>query len=162
IVPSFSPSSLRLIGAFSALLGFVLLMAHPALADAAGDKRRAQMASVKRVVGLPPVFGAGTLSKAETPPRANEKAEEQVRQYVGYLKKMEGHLREWLPKRVTARTPFEVVSAEELGEALKTLKLTPEKLFQNGGRMRGSKFAAPDVAVMKQVAAQVHADAVLL
>ena len=83
-------------------------------------------------------------------------------QYVGYLKKIEAHVREWLPERVKVRTPFEVVPAEEVAEGLKDLKLTPEKVFQNNGRMRGSKFAAPDAAVVRQVAARLHADAVLL
>ena len=157
LLPLFRPFA-----AFLALFTFVFLVECPAQADAAGDKRRAQLAPVKRIVVLAPFFGTDMLMKAEAPPKPGEKPNPQMTQYVGYLKKIEVHVREWLPERVKVRTPFEVVSTEELGAALKDLKLTPEKLFQNNGRMRGSRFAAPDAAAVRQVASRLHADAVLL
>ena len=135
-------------------------------ADAVGDRRRAQLAPVKRLVVVPPFFGTETLSKADavaaSPTSEDKKANEKLTKYVGYLRKLEAHAKSELPARVAARTPFHVVPATELAEGLTALKLTPQQLFENGAKLRGTKFAAPNPEAIRRLAAQLHADAVLL
>jgi len=151
----------------SLLLCLMLLTAHGAQADTAGDKKRAQLANVKRILVIPPFFGTDTLSKdhpqdektvSDTPPNAAQNKAK----YLADLRKLQTHAAEALPQRVADRTPYTVVPAAEVTQAMKDLKLTPEKLFQNNGRMQGTHFALPDLDAVRQLAARVHADAVLL
>lgn len=150
-----------------ALLTLVSLSAHP---DPAGDKKRAQLAPVHRIAVVPIFFATDTLGelppKQETKPApkppVDEKRKAQLADYMEMLRKLEAHSREYLLQRVAARTPYEVISAQEMENALKELKLTPAQLFQNGGRQNGKHNDAPDLAAVRKLAQQLHADALLL
>lgn len=145
-------------------VGSSLVSAYCAQADATGDKRRAQLAKVQRVALLPSFWGTDTLSKLEDQ-KANPDKGRPDAKLVGYaeqLRTLEAHVHKWLPQRLQARTNFQIVPAEELEAALKELKLTPQALFQNGGRMKGKGFADPDSAAVRTLAQRLHADAVLL
>lgn len=161
------------------LLGVFLVSVQGACADTTGDKRRAQMATVKRIAVVPLFFGTDTLRKFRPPDKQEGKpdtgaspgnssakpangSDPRLQEYVQHLQKLEDHARARLPERVMARTPFQVVPAEEMNQAFKDLKLTPQKLFQNNGLMRGARFALPDSQAVHTLAARLHADAVLL
>ncbi len=146
------------------VVGACVFSALSALGDATGEKRRAQLAKVQRVLIVPPFFGTETLGKLEeqkTHPEKN-KPDAKLIAYAVQLRSLEDHSREWLPQRVKARTNFQIVSQEEFEAALKELKLTPQSLFQNAGRMKGKTFALPESAVVRTVAQRLHADAILL
>jgi hypothetical protein len=152
-------------------------------ADVAGDKKRALLAQVKRLVVVPPFFGTDTLDKAAEADRAEKsgnadtgeatmqsstqakrtaESNARLKQVADQLRKLEAQMQTLLPLRVTARTPYTVVPADELAQALKQLDLTPAKLFQNNGRIRGGRMAAPNPEPVRKLAAALHADAVLL
>lgn len=159
-----------------------VLAVPPTWGDAAGDKKRAQLATVKRLVVVPPFFGTETLDKVfgadrmkperktekkqeATPPSAPQKPaaiDPKLRQYADYLQKLEAYAAQQLPKRVATRTPFEVVPAEELAKALEELELTPAKLFLNNGRIAKGKFAAPNLEAVRKLTARLGAEALLL
>jgi hypothetical protein len=153
----------RLLAALS-VVGICVVPALSARRDAAGDRRRAQLAKVQRVVLVPPFSGTETLSKFEEQKAHPEKGKPEANlvEYAGQLRALEAHAREWLPQRLKARTNFQIVPQEELDAALKELKLTPQTLFQNGGRMKGKSFAEPESAAVRALAQRLHADAVLL
>ena len=132
--------------------------------DVTGERRRTQLGKVQRVVVVPPFFGTETLLKLEeqkAPPNKG-KSDARLIAYAGQLHSLENHAREWLLQRVTARTNFQIVPQDELEAALKELQLTPQTLFQNGGRLKGKNFAAPQNAAVRTLAQRLHADAVLL
>lgn len=136
----------------------------PARADATGEKRKAQLAKVQRVAVLPSLWGTETLRKFDDQKAHPESAQPDAKltEYAEHLRALETHAREWLPQRLKARTDFQLVPPEEVEAALKELKLTPEALFQNGGRMKGKSFAEPDAAAVRTLAQKLHADAILL
>lgn len=144
--------------------GACVLCSLSARADATGDRRRVQLAKVQRVVLVPPFLGTDTLSKLDDSKAHPEKGvpDAGLREYSGQLRALEAHAREWLPQRVTARTNFQIVPVDELTAALKELKLTPQTLFQNAGKMKGKSFAEPDSTAVRALARLLHADAVLL
>jgi hypothetical protein len=144
--------------------GSCLFCSLSAQGDTTGDRRRTQLAKVQRVVLIPPFLGTDTLSKLEDQKAAPQKGKPDaaLTQYTGQLRSLEAHAREWLPLRVTARTNFRIVPQDELMEALKDLKLTPQALFQNGGKMKGKSFAEPEGSAVRALAQRLHADAVLL
>ncbi len=171
------PSSILL----SRLPGVLLLASLLALsasgavhADNTPAKRRRLMSTVKRVVVIPPFFATDTLSRAdaarkpegqEKPPQnpsASTAADARLGEYATQLRKLTEHAATRLPERVKTRTPFTVVSTTETADALKALELTPEKLFQNGGRLRGDRYPLPDPEAVKRLAARLHADVILL
>jgi len=129
--------------------------------DTANDKRRAQLAAVHRLAVAPPFYGTGRLAKPdvkETPAPPNPKLAE----YLDRLRKLQDHTRMLLPERLAARTPYQIVPMEETESALKALELTPEKLYLNTAKMRGTKFSGPDPQAVRKLAARLKADAVLL
>lgn len=149
-----------------------------AFADKAGDKKRAQLANVRRLVVVPLFFGTETLGKVTDPDKALDRAVESALEkgkpkppakpdpnlalYKEHLLKLEDLSAARLPVRVATRTPFQVVAADDLTAALKDLGLTPQKLFKENGRIRGSRFALPDPEAVHKLAARLQADAVLL
>lgn len=146
-----------------ALHGLLFLLPAFVKADGTGDRRRAQLANVRRIIVMPPFFGTEILSKAEADAKAeNARPNEKLQKYAELLRKVESHAKTQLPERIRARTGFQVVPAEEVTEALKELKLTPEQMYQNGGRLRGTKFPPPDPQAIRRLATNLHADAVLL
>ncbi len=151
---------------FAVLLAISLGMSvsAPVRADAAGERRRAQLAKVQRVVVIPPFFGTETLNKIEEQKAHPEKSKPDAKltEYATQLRSLQDHEKEWLPKRIEARTNFHLVPEAELMAALKELKLTPQSLFQNGGKMKGTSFAPPDAVAVRTLAAHLKADAVLL
>lgn len=144
--------------------GSCLFFSLSARGDATGEKRRAQLAKVQRVIIVPPFFGTETLSKIDEQKAHPEKGQPDAKtvEYTGQLRSLETHAREWLPQRVQARTNFQIVPPDALQAAMKELNLTPQALFQNAGRMKGKSFAAPDTGVVRTLAQRLHADAVLL
>jgi hypothetical protein len=151
--------------AILSVFGFCLLLASAAQGDAAGEKRRAQLAKIQRVVIVPAFFGTDTLSKLDAQKDHLEKGAPDTKlvAYGAQLRTLESHVHEWLPQRLKARTNFQIVPPEEVQTALKELNLTPQTLFQNAGMMKGGKsFAAPDSAAVRTLAQRLHADAVLL
>jgi hypothetical protein len=82
--------------------------------------------------------------------------------YAGYLRKLQDDAQHYLPQRVAKRAGFEVIPEEEVRAALKTLQRTPEKMFQNDGRIKGSKFPLPLPDAVRDLAKALHADAVVL
>ena len=144
--------------------GFCLSSTLSARGDVTGERRRTQLAKVQRVVVVPPFFGTETLLKMEeqkSPPNKG-KSDARLIAYAVQLHSLEIHAREWLLQRVKARTNFQIVPQEALETALKDLKLTPQTLFQNGGKLKGKNFAAPQGAAVRILAERLHADAVLL
>ncbi len=145
-------------------VGLCQTAVQPGKADAAGDKRRAQLAKVQRVIVVPPFFGTETLAKLEEQKKqtVKSKADTKLAEYAEQLRALQAHAVEVLPKRLTARTDFQVVPTDELAAALKDLKLTTQSLFQNNGRMKGNSFALPDTSAVRLLASRLKADAVLL
>src|SRR5690348_12613962 len=74
-------------------------------ADAEGDKKRALMATVKRVIIIPPFFGTDTMSKAASLPKSasQDAVQSQVDQtarlaaYAEQLRKLTEHATDNLP-----------------------------------------------------------------
>jgi hypothetical protein len=133
------------------------------------------MAAIKRVAIVPPFFATDTLSHADEihkhnpkhdqhaqPASGNSDADARLTDYAAQLRKLMDHAAARLPARVAARTPFTVIPAAEVDAALKALEWTPEKLFQYGGRLRGTNYPPPDAEAVRKLAAQLHADALLL
>jgi hypothetical protein len=146
-------------------------------ADAAGDRKRAQLLNVKRLLVVPVFFGTDTLGelpaakagamtdkKREPKPKPELDAKQKaaLAEYLDALRKLESNAREKLRARVAARTTFEVIKVEEVDRALTDLKITPPEMFQSAGRLNNKKFELPDAEQVKRLASQVHADAVLL
>jgi hypothetical protein len=147
------------------LCGLLMLAVHTASGDAAGDKKRAQLANVKRVIVVAPFFGTDTLAKADAQAEGKDtrvKPSPSLPAYAEQLRKLESHERTRLFERLAARTPFQVVPEKELADALKDLKLAPARLFQNDGLIKGGRFAPPETANVRKLAERLHADAVLL
>ena len=150
--------------------------------DTREDQNRALLAHVHRVVVIPPFFGTDTLTKAAklsedskpktdvgsgnnapAPPSTPRKTEEtRLIQNAEYLRKLQGAVRADLPQRLAKRAGLEIVSVEEMNAALKDLQLTPEKMFENEGRMKGTKFPLPAPQAVRDIAKICHADAVVL
>ncbi len=160
-------------------MGGLVLSARVAHAtDEAGERKRAALAAVKRLVVVPPFFGTDTLAKAaaleksdaatkdaaDTGARSQSAspADERLKRYAEQLRKLEEKARTRLPERTAARTPYAIVPADELTKALKQLDLSPAALFQNNGRIRNGKMAAPNPEAVRKLAAALHADAILL
>ncbi len=168
-----------------ACLSLAALLCHlapDARCDTRDDQKRALLAHVHRVVVIPAFFGTDTLTKADkladnnkpkagqdtpsnapapTPP--NRKPEDaRLLQNAETLRKLQDDVRATLPQRLARRAGLEIVSAEELASALKDLQLTPEKMFENEGRMKGTKFPLPLPQAVRDVAKICHADAVVL
>ena len=83
-------------------------------------------------------------------------------QYVSNLRKLQEDARRVLPERLMRRAGFTVVPEEEVSATLKTLQLTPEKMFENSGRIKGSKFPMPRAEAVRSMSEALHADAVVL
>lgn len=151
-------------------LSVSLLAACSARGDISNEKKRALLAVVHRVVVAPPFYGTGRLAKpdpkAETdkpgPEAEPDKPNPKLAEYLDRLRKLQDRTRSLLPERLTARTPFLIVPMEETEAALKALDLTPEKLYLNAAKMRGTRFSGPDPQAVKKLAARLHADAVIL
>lgn len=141
-----------------------LFLSQSSWGDATGDRRRAQLVKVQRVVVVPPFFGTETFSKLEEQKAHSDKGKPDAKltEYTAQLRTLESHAQEWLVQRVKARTNFQVVPAEEFEAALKELKLTPQTLFHNGGKLKGKSFAVPESTAVRSLAQRLHADAVLL
>src|SRR5580658_1046652 len=134
----------------------IALPAH-SNADAAGDKKRAQLLSVKRLLVVPMFFGTDTLGELPPPktgtqpenrhdrkPVLDAKQQAEFLEYKEALRKLERNARETLPARAGARTPFEVIKSEEVDNSLKLLNLSSPDLYPGGGRLNGKKFELPD------------------
>jgi hypothetical protein len=169
-------SPLRVRFRAAALVGLITMLICAARqathADNSTEKKRALMATVKRLVVIPPYFATDTLTKADAVQKSDRSsgaqasagtaADARLTAYAAQLRKLTDHAAAILPVRAAARTPFTVVPMEEVTAALKALEWTPDKLFQNGGRMRGARYPTPDPEAVKKLAARLHADAVLL
>lgn len=157
----------------------VLLSAVPALppaaarAESVSARRREILAGVRRVLVIAPFYGTGALRKPEgedksegkdaKPARpADAKAREALAAYTEQLRKLEAHAAARLAARAALRLPYEIVGPEKIAPTLTSLSLTAPKLFQNDGRMRGSKFPAPDPALVRKLAEAADTQAVLL
>lgn len=158
-------------GTALAVCALMALRTGDALADKAGDKRRTLLASVRRLVIVSPFVGLEAATKPEKQNGKGEAAKAQMLTgkdgtealpYADALRQLEETAGTHLPVRVAARTPYRIVPSAEVEEALKSLKLTPQQLFQENGRMRGTRFALPDAAPVRRLAAQLRADAVIL
>lgn len=157
-----------------ALMALAALFPSRSAADAAGDKKRSQLARVQRVAIVPAFFATDTIDKFQNPDKAGAKAKPASppnkesktaitqAQYVGYLQKLEEHAHEWLPKRLEVRTPYHVIPEAETLAAMKELEFTPTKLFQNNGRIHGGRYPLPAAEPVHRLADRLHADIVLL
>ena len=157
-------------GLFCAALGAVALLrlAPASAAELSTGQKRAALANVTRVAIVPAYFGTSTLlgpepdAKPVSPPKLNAAQEKQQTKYRDYLTKLESAAHKRLPERFAVRTALQIVPDDEIQKALQTLTLTPDRLFQNHGRLRGTRFPAPDAELVRKLAAECHADAVLL
>lgn len=137
-------------------------------ADLDTAKRKAIFARVHRVVVAPPFYGTGRLAKPEgsTDQKhaddAAAKPNPKLAEYLDRLRKLQERTRTLVPERLAARTPFEIVPPDETDAALKALELTPEKLYLNNAKMRGTRFSGPDPQAVHKLADRLHADAVVL
>jgi hypothetical protein len=121
--------------------------------DLTSARKREILSGIHRIAIISPFFGVDASEKpADAPPR----------EYADELAKLLDHTGSALPKRIAARTPYEIVPAAEVSQALKELELAPARLFQGDGKMKGGRFAAPDPIAVKRLAARLHADAILL
>ena len=151
-------------------LSVSLLFAQPARGDITNEKKRALLAVVHRVAVAPPFYGTCRLAKPDskseadkpTPKAEPDKPNPKLAEYLDRLRKLQDRTRALLPERLTTRTPFQIVPMEETEAALKALELTPEKLYLNEAKMRGTRFSGPDPQAVKKLAARLHADAVIL
>jgi hypothetical protein len=155
---------------FGALLTLVVGSAR---ADATVDKKRAALAAVHRLAIVAPFFSVDRLHKADAstnhaPPPDKPDAPGQetdatrLTAYQNQLHQLAQHVGSYLPERLKARTPYEIVSGDEIERALKALDLTPEKLFADGARMRNGRFPQPELETARRLAERLHADALLL
>lgn len=136
------------------------------------EEKRGLLVSVSRIAVIAPYFGTNTLLGEEPPKEPKSKPrpsltlspeqERQRQEYTGYLRKIEAKVREHLPTRLQKRTTLEIVTQEKMEETLKMLDLTPQKLFQNGGRIKGTKFPTGESEALAKLTRQVQADAILL
>ena len=149
-------------GIAAAWLIALLACAFSSGAQTATEKRKAQFASVHRVVVAPAFIGTGRLAKSESPEPGAAPPNPKLAEYLDRLRRLQGHTRSLVPERLSARTPFQIVPMQETEAALKALELTPEKLYLNNGRMKGTRFSAPDPQQVRKLAAHLHADAVVL
>jgi hypothetical protein len=143
--------------------GLLMTLQAVAGAETTTEKKRAQFAKVHRVAVVPPFYGTGRLTGTEAQPSDSAPANPnpKLAEYIDRLRKLRDRTRTLLPERIAARTTYQIVPVEETEAALKALELTPEKLYQNNGRMKGTRFAAPDAAQARKLAAHLHADAVV-
>lgn len=148
-------------GGAALVFGVSLLAATVVRGDTANDKRRAQLAVVHRVAVAPPFFGTGRLVKPETKTETAP-SNPKLAEYLDRLRKLQDRTRTLLPARLAVRTPYQIVPMEEMEDALKALDITPEKLYLNTAKMRGTRFSGPDPQAVRKLAARLHADAVVL
>jgi len=166
-----------MIGPVSSCLVSILMLLNMSAArpDISPAKKREIMARIKQVAIVAPFFATDTQTRSTPPHKIDQprdsaqteapstpSAEIRLAEYTAQLRKLTDHASKRLPIRVAVRTPYTVLPAAEVAAALKSLDLTPEKLFQNGGRLRGNRFPAPDPDAVRKLAARLHADAVLL
>lgn len=164
------------------LAALLCRFASAARSDTHDDQKRALLAHVHRVVVIPAFFGTDTLQKAdklreESKPKADangsanipppspigRKPEDaRLLQNAEYLRKLQDAIRAGLPNRLAKRAGLQIVPDEEVNAALKDLQLTPEKMFENEGRMKGTRFPLPLAQAVRDVAKTCHADAVVL
>lgn len=160
-------------GVAGLLLAIAIVAASTAHADISNEKKRTILAAVRRVAVAPPFFGTGRLARAEAKPGSDkpvkpdakadaDKSNPKLAEYLDRLRKLQDRTRTLLPERLAARTPYQIVPMEETEAALKELELTPEKLYLNAAKMRGTRFSGPDSQAVKRLAARLHADAVVL
>lgn len=146
---------------FSALLCVATcLPARAGQVDRTAENRRALLASVRRVAILPPFFAPDATLKPEGRGQTVDVNARAL--YLQQLRQLEARVRARLPERVAARTPFEVIPDKQVEAALEDLLLTPEQFFQNGGRMRGNRFARPIPETVRRLCTALKADALLL
>ncbi len=145
------------------LLCVISASAVGARGDAAGDRRRALLAPVRRVLVIPPYFATDTRQRgAPAATRSAGASADKVAAYAGQLERLEVYARGWLPGRLAVRTNWQLIPASEVEAALKARKLTLAGLFKGTGRMQGSRFPQPDPAAVHELATALHADAALL
>ena len=156
---------------FATYIAFMLTFNVFASADTVGDKIRARLKNVKRIVIAAAFFGTETLSKYVESKKANSKSapepsksriDPKLEKYVDYLKKIQEQFQKRLPERMMARTPFEVASDEEIKDSFDTTGLTPQKLFINSGAIQGRKLPIEDMLNVKRFMEPLHADAILM
>jgi hypothetical protein len=145
-----------------ALACAILIVSGAAHGDTANDKKRAMFAAVRRLAVAPPFYGTGRLNRQEPPGPDGAAPNPKVAEYRDRLRKLQDRTRTLIPARLGARTPFQIVPMDEMDAALKALDLTPEKLYLNAAKMRGTKFSGPDPEAVRKLAAHLRADAVVL
>ncbi len=139
-------------------------------ADAAGDKKRAQLLPVKRLLVVPPFVATDTLGelpplvepKGRPVPPLTDKRKAELETYTGVLKQLEEYVRARTYARATVRLPFSILSATETQAALKSELSSVPQLFATGGRLKGRKFDEADAKKVQKLAEAAHADAVLI
>ncbi len=168
-INSFKNSFIMLLFAFA-----IVSVSRAAIADAAGDKRRQQLATVKTIAVLPMFFGTTTLGElppstdqhtinkdATTAPKT-EKQRQDFENYKATLKELEVHAAARLIDRMGSRTEFKIIDRREVATKLQENKLTTYDLFENQGRIVGKKFAGPNTAELIRAAKLLNCDAILL
>ena len=166
-------------------LSLAVLLCHilpPARGQAKEDPKRALLSHVHRIVVIPAFYGTDTLTKAAklmedskpkngsgaandkpAPPPSERKPEDaRLIQNAGYLRKLQDDARAELPQRLAKRAGLEIVPEDEMNAAFKDLQLTPEKMFEGEGRMKGTRFPLPLAQPVRDMAKFCHADAVVL
>ncbi len=140
-----------------------------ALAQTTADKKQA-LAGVHRIVVIPPFFGTPTLlgddpaekRKKRPAPKLSPEKRKEWDTYREYLQKLEQEAEKLLPTRLAKRTRWEVLPKETLKDALKTLELSPQQLFENKGYLKGTKFPPAHKDHLIALAKETKADAFLL
>ncbi len=157
--------------------------------DKNADRKRVQLAHIRRVVVIPPFFGTDTILRAtpppgaapphtdanepEPPPKANDARplalgdprnpiDPKLTRYAEQLRKLQDAARAYLPQRLAKRAGFEVVPPDETANALRALGLTPEKMFMDDGRVKNTHFPLPLPDAIRKVSEALRADAVVL
>ncbi len=151
------------------LFSILCLLPVSVRADVAGDKKKALIAGVKQIAVAPIFFSSATLFKAQeqkpsgVPESSGKKRpQSEMDRYREQLRFLQEDAKKCLLERTAARTSFTVLGGEKFDSELKELKLNPQMLFQNGGKMKGGKFPHPDAEAVRKLCAVINADAIIL
>lgn len=151
-----------------ASLGGLTVGTKEARADKPGERKRALLAPIRRIVLVPPFFVEMPAERPQARPRrANTTDTEDERKkarelYHEALKTLEIEAQKRLPERFANRVPFQIVPAKETACALARLEHAPRMLLQGKKPERGQRFPVFQADTLRALMEIAKADAVLL
>ena len=144
-------------------------------AQSASDKKKTALAGVKRVLLTLPYFATPEFldnAPVKVVNGGRKLTDEEIKKVREenrlFLSKLESQTQETLQKRLTVRTPFTVsplkltLPASRDPKEKKQDKEDSAFAFKGEGRLKGTKFPLPNPVIVRQLATENNADAVLL